>query len=446
MKIIVKRAVILLAITGIIISGIFVLNYLLVNDANSYTRIMMHEFYNQDGIDILFLGASQCYYGIDPAIISEATGKKAFVASSSTQYPDVSFAIIKEAIDLYDLEEIYLEISASMAQYEGVIRKNRELLIPVYLISDYMRPSINKFELLIGASSSEYYMNSFFPARRNGTAIFDKQYIKETLRAKGKIEYKTYSYDLGKSNEEWYGGKGYVAHKTQTAEHEYYSTEGFEPVDVEKISDDWNDTITEIINYCSDHHVKITLYNSPISNFNLSGFGNYDTYVNFVRDFVADKNTAYVDFNLLNEEYLPYKQTNYLLNDGHHLNMYGAEVLSNAIAKYINGGIEESAFYPTITAKLQDAPSDFYGLSYKDSADGQTRTIKLVSNRTGFYEYMILLYDNDGHVSQLQEYDTNNIIHIPLKKINEKGNGIVPHIYVIFREKGTDKPVGIVTF
>ena len=41
-------------------------SFLAVDDTDSFTRIMMHEFYHPDSnIDVLFLGASHCYRSLD---------------------------------------------------------------------------------------------------------------------------------------------------------------------------------------------------------------------------------------------------------------------------------------------------------------------------------------------------------------------------------------------
>ena len=48
------------------------LNFLLVDDVHSYSRVMLGELYEQSGeIDTLFLGASNCYRSFDPAIVDE---------------------------------------------------------------------------------------------------------------------------------------------------------------------------------------------------------------------------------------------------------------------------------------------------------------------------------------------------------------------------------------
>ena len=48
-----------LLLTGLLTRG---LSYLLVDDSQSYTRLTMHELYEEkEPIDTLFLGSSQCF-------------------------------------------------------------------------------------------------------------------------------------------------------------------------------------------------------------------------------------------------------------------------------------------------------------------------------------------------------------------------------------------------
>ena len=55
-----KRLPPIIIIALIIFAGFKTLDYLVVDDSTSYTRLMEHEFYGQDQIDILCLGASHC--------------------------------------------------------------------------------------------------------------------------------------------------------------------------------------------------------------------------------------------------------------------------------------------------------------------------------------------------------------------------------------------------
>ena len=74
------------------------LRYLLTDDTRSYTRLMMHEFYRQENIDILFVGSSHCYEALDPEITDKLFQANTFNAGSSLQAQDASFALIREAV------------------------------------------------------------------------------------------------------------------------------------------------------------------------------------------------------------------------------------------------------------------------------------------------------------------------------------------------------------
>lgn len=427
----------------LVITFSHMLNYALVDDAASYTRLMEHEFYNQENIDILCLGASHCYRGIIPSVVSERTGKNVFNASSSSQSPDASYALIKEAVKRYDVKEVYLEISASSAQGMGDF-DDRTDLTSTYIISDYMMPSLNRAQLLLGASRSEYYVNGFFPARRKWNSILDFQYIASVLKKKNTDVYRNFGYDNAKSENEWYVGNGYVACKLLIDEHRYYTTNGFNRIDIENISDDWKNTIDAIIRYCNKNNVKLTLYDSPISCFQLASKGNYDDYISFVREFVKGKDVEYAEFNLLKEDYLPYKQTNY--KDGHHLNMYGANDFSEFFSKYINGEIPEDAFYESVDEKLGSISPDFYGISYQDESENDTRTIQLVSNRPNYYEYKVEILRSDGGTDILQNYSTNNEITFPKSALVDNDSDFNRKIVVSCRIKETGEEVMILEY
>ena len=49
--------------------------FILKDDTTSYSRVLSHEFYNQENIDILFCGASHVSHGMNPKIADAAFGK-----------------------------------------------------------------------------------------------------------------------------------------------------------------------------------------------------------------------------------------------------------------------------------------------------------------------------------------------------------------------------------
>jgi hypothetical protein len=417
----VKKIVAAVAVAALILGELHLCNYLFNDDTASYTRLMMHEFYNQDSIDIMLVGASHVYRGLNPEILTEQTGRNVFCASSSSQFPDGSLAMVKEAIKKYNPEKIYLELSYSVAKGTGIY-KDRTDMTSTYLLSDYMKPSINKYTYLLQASSSAYYMNALFPARRRRNKFMDWDYLSELLDKKSTTAYREYGYDYATHDDEWYVGKGYVASSKAVADStfEYESVDGFNQYDADKISDDWKESVSSIIKVCQENNVSLTIYVAPISNFQLTVYGNYDEYIDFVETFLEGTGVDFVDFNLLKNEYFPFEAGNF--QDGNHLNMYGAEKFSEIFADFINGELPESAFENTVSEKLDAQEAVYYGITYTKGEED--KEIHLIANHPEQLEYEISVASEDGEERLIQEFDSNDEFFLPK---GEKGTLIVKY-------------------
>ena len=141
LTVILPRIVAVAAVTLCFAAGWKLLRYLVIDDTTSYTRVTMHEFYEQDDIDVLFMGASHCYRGFDVRTTDQMLGCNTFNLGSSSQDIDTTYLLMQEALDLYDVDHIYLEISYKMA----LLAEDRSTsLTNAYLITDYMRPSLRK--------------------------------------------------------------------------------------------------------------------------------------------------------------------------------------------------------------------------------------------------------------------------------------------------------------
>ncbi len=403
----------------LIFAGCKLLTYMLYDDTDFRTRLMMHEFYEQENIDILFTGTSHCAGGINPFILDEKTEKNTFLACSPNQWLDVSYALLKEADDLNHIDEVFVEISANIARKAGVYKK-RESLTSAYIVTDYMRPALNKFRFLLNASSSSHYINSFWPARRYWENIADFQKIDTILQKKSTSKYQSYSpyyVNAGLEGIGEYLGKGHTSIAINNDEHKFMIRSEYENVDTSAFSRDWMNTLMDIIDYCEKKGIKLTLFAAPLSNFELADKGNYDDFIVYITELINGKNVQYVDFNLIKEEYLPYRQKNY--SDGNHLNMYGEETFSRIFADYINGNLPEDAFHTSVKEKLQAAKPDYYGVSYTDDYKEQNRVFHLVSNIPAYFEYQVEITTGDGETHLLQEFDTNNIIAVSFEMIPE---------------------------
>lgn len=381
--------------------------YILIDDTASYTRITFHEMYEQDNIDILFVGSSHCYRSFIPEIFDkELGGVNSFNVGSSSQALDGSYVIIKEAVKYYDIKHIYLELFYNVAF--GTY-KNRTEMTQTYIISDYLRPSLDKVQYLLKASANDYYLNGFIVARRNWTKFFDADYVRNLIIKKGTDEYKNYEYTYVTGELEWYAGKGYVANKTSIENGDYFFSDSLSNIHFENISEDWCNSLEDIIAFCNEMNIKLTLISVPMPNYLLADVGNYDEYVKFVQQMVAGTGVNYYDFNLCKEEYFP--NTSLLFMDNHHMNCYGAEKFSYLLCDFIKGEIsEEELFYDSYEEKLENLEPTVFGISYHDNKNDNgklVRKCKIVSTGNDNLQYEISLSPTEGEPYKLQDFSDN---------------------------------------
>lgn len=378
--------------------------YILVDDTASYTRVAFHEMYGQDNIDVLFVGSSHCYRSFIPEIFDKELGMNTFNGGTSSQAMDGSYMVIKEAVRHYDVKHIYLEVYYDIA-FLGY--QERTDMTQTYIISDYLKPSLDKTQYLLNASAKEYYPNSFILARRNWINFFDADYVKNLLIKKGTDAYKNYGYEYITGESEWYVGKGYVASNQTIKNWDYFSDRGWGNIEFDDISEDWLCGLWDIIAFCNKEDIPLTLVSVPMPDYLLAGIENYDEYVELIQSMIEDTNVNYYDFNLCREEYFP--NTSFLFQDVHHMNCYGAEVFSHLLAKVINGKLlEKDVFYDSYTEKLGELKPTVFGVSYSDIQNdngGQVRNCKIVSNEN--LEYEIKLSPEGGEPYKVQDFSNN---------------------------------------
>ena len=88
--------------------------FVLKDDTNSYARVLFHEFHNQDKIDYLICGASHVSHGLEADIASKKLGKSVFNSGTPSQKIDGTYAILREALKLYKIEKVFLELELQL--------------------------------------------------------------------------------------------------------------------------------------------------------------------------------------------------------------------------------------------------------------------------------------------------------------------------------------------
>lgn len=334
MKKLFKYIISILIVVTLVILGLKGVRYLVTDDTRSFTRIMMHEFYNQDeNIDILFVGSSHCYRSIIPSVIDEEMNCHSFNAGSSAQRMDGSLALVKECLNYYEPKEIVLDIYYDMI--DTIAHSEREELRSTYVLSDYMRFSINKISYLLQASSMDKYVNSFIVGRRDWKNLLDFGYVSELWSKKSSDNYKNYIWTLDEADEGYYVDRGYVAFdgKAETSELSYTDSDNIH-IEMNKFTDEWQEELEEIIELCNENNIKLTIVAAPLPEYTYTLIDNYEEYAEYMKNMLNDYKVSYIDFNLA--EYKIDSITDDCFKDKDHLNSKGANIYSARLAKILS--------------------------------------------------------------------------------------------------------------
>lgn len=315
-------------------------NYLLVDDTGSYTRLMMHELYeNEENIDTLFLGSSHCFRAYDPELFTELTGKTAFNLGSSSQHFDTSYYLLREAAKYNDIKTVYLDMHYKFL----FINKELRDLVQANIISDYMKPSLNKLEFLTRVSGPEHYTNRMLPFRRNWQKLADIPYLRDVWSKKQTEAYK--NYDPIVNEHQYYVGKGFV-----------YSEEEFDaesvtwwdkfPSAAEELNGDGaytNSCIQNIVEFCRENDIRLIFVTAPSFEKYLDAIAPYDAAYGYIKNMAEQYGVPYWDFNLCRKERL-YLSDEYFL-DVDHLNGKGAEAVTELLARLDSGQVSVDEYF-----------------------------------------------------------------------------------------------------
>lgn len=326
-----------LILTGFLIHGC---NYLLLDDSQSYTRLTMHELYEtKEPIDTLFLGSSHCFRAYDPQLFTKLTGKPSFNLGSSSQNYDTSYYLLREAAKEHDIKTVYLDMHY---KFLFVGREDRDL-VQANIITDYMRPSLNKLEFLTQTSESKQITNRLFPFRREWKRLADIAYLREVFEKKQTKAYKGYEPVI--AEQEHYAGKGFVYSEQELDASAITWWEKFGPVAEDM---DSNETYTlsyieKIVEFCREEDIQLIFVTAPSFGQYLEVVGPYDLAYDYINNMAEHYEVPYLDFNLCKEEYLDLQEDSFM--DVDHLNGKGAEELTRLLAKLDSGQVDIDEYF-----------------------------------------------------------------------------------------------------
>ncbi|MBD5501923.1 MAG: hypothetical protein HDR10_12140, partial [Lachnospiraceae bacterium] len=397
---------------GFILVAVLVhwLNFL-YSDPYEWGRVLWHDYYEQEeNIDSLFIGSSHVYSDIDPLLSDEIDGGNHFNLSTGNQGLNSSYYLLKEADKEHDISHIYLEL------YYGVTTGKRgdymahENLVTGWYNADYMKFSLNKLEYMLTLGNVENYPETFLPFVRYRKNLFDVEYIGEQIEKKRGEDYKKYIYleksDSGEIIGE-YGNKGY-RYQINELQKDNLCIRKENNQKICLLSEDAEQYLKKIIEYCQKRGIEITLFSSPIYELQLISIEDYDVYVEQVCRIADEYGVPYYDFNLCREECFPIQDIRNFVDLG-HLNSRGAEIYTTFFWKVMKEG-KRDYFYNTYAEKLQNSKEAVYGLFYTEEEG--VRSYRIASNREKGMEYRISIRQEDGAETELQDFSENKMFQL----------------------------------
>lgn len=328
------------------------LNFLLVDDIHSYSRVMLEEYYAEsETVDTVFVGSSHCYRSIDPRLVDEALGTHSFNLGTSQQLPDGSYYLIREAGENSPLKTVYLETF-----YTGYSQtESKAVPLACFLITDYLRPtSMNRYQYLWEMGGPAAFADLIFPARH---MIATPDELLELWRAKltdgytpGNYAYVTYE------GEEAYQGRGFV-YTWGTPPYGFGSIADVDPQ--APVSEFGADYLQRIADYCAQQGIRLVMFTAPLPSAYLADTEGYQYYVDYMKAFAAKNGSEYWDFSLWRDTgtFSPGFED---YSDAHHLNGQGAERFTRVfcrVAAASEAGEDVNVFFfDRVEDKLTQVP------------------------------------------------------------------------------------------
>ncbi len=323
--------------------GIFFILYYLwglsqTDDRASYTRLMLHEMYSADTIDLAYIGASPVYRGIDPAISDEMLNRNTFNLSSSAQTIVDSYYLLKETVKTHpdSIKTVIFHLS-----YTGM--NDEESQRASVILIRYFKPSLNRQMFAYTAFGDLFYST---PVSMHAYGYDTEQAnFLQNLRLKLTDPlYRNYDASYAETKYERYAGKGYVAN-TYAVEKGTMEVPDL-PIGIAP-GGRAETYARKLIELCQKKGIRVILITVPHSEARLLAQGeSYDAAHDYIAGIAADYGVPYWDFNLADAAYLPGDDSCY--KDAQHMNQKGAERFTELLCKVLldyEDGLDVSGYF-----------------------------------------------------------------------------------------------------
>ena len=437
LRLLIKIAVTVLACT-LVISA---LNYI-ATPALSYTRIQFHDLYTEYGkngknMDLLFIGTSHAYRSFDTEVFEDVLDVETYNFVTSGQTICGSYYLLKEILKTNHPNKVVFELTYTC------FRDKEQNPIQGVILSQYMKPSLNKWDYIFHEMGVENAVYSIVPAYAYRENLMKKPVLSSFLRDKASEEYINYDLKCTKSDYEWMEKKGFVYTNKVLPKREIgkMDPEGWDETLLNPV---YIDYLYRIIDLCDEKNIELVFVTAPSPKAALLELGNYDEVCEYFNKIAQKKHIPYYNFNLLKPNVLSFEDEDFF--DTTHLNGEGAKKLSRLLAgifkkKKKDNLILSDYFYKTWGEQKQnvDYITNVF-MTVKADDENYSLTAHAFSGLDDpEYEYSFYAYDAEGQNRKLlRDWSTEPLFELPLNYASE---GQKWKVQVVARLSGSDATI-----
>lgn len=264
------------------------------------------EFYREKlNNDVIFVGSSTVYSGVNPVVLWENYGFTSYDRSNSSQTSWISYYMIKDAIEQSDPKLVILDMGFFRYGDDYVEEANNRKAF------DGMLPTKTKFQAIGSAKAEEETFLDY------AVPIFRFHTRWKELKAED------FKYMYNKPTVTY---NGYIRYDGAEPAQGERQTEGLEEV---RMSNRNQRFLENIIELCMEHNVSLILIKTPSFEAKWAEPFERDIY-----DIADGYGVPYVDFDQHTDEMgLDYDTDT--IDGGEHLNVYGAEKFTKFLGNYV---------------------------------------------------------------------------------------------------------------
>ena len=382
--------------------------FCLSDDQSSYGRVLLHELYEQEKVDILYCGSSHVSHGIVASVADEMTGKKNFSTGTAAQSIQGTYAILKQAVKKYDIEKVFLEMEFAISTQTPPSKRSG--FKSDYLVAKYIKDPKIKFDFLTSISKPKYYLNHFLPIGKDKNLTLKPKALASRAKAIATGSY--FRYEWQDDGAEYEKG-GTVLDKEFIKNGSFSDTSQYGKIDIASISDEYFAVVEKIIALCKENNIELIFYAMPCTDFYLGEKGNYDEYHALIKDFCKKKGFEFYDFNLAKEQYMNFEDEDF--RDDNHFNSSGCYKWTKAFWSFFNSGMtKEDFFYNSYAERMAKMDKKIFGLVYDFKDDKRTLEIKPIYNHI---DNSVITYDITAKYNETEEVlaknSENSVVELP---------------------------------